>query len=861
MGLNITMSGTTANKGKVVKNNLGYLGVDFQYRLISSFFENNAFFKDMQSIIDQNMFTEPYLRSVVGVMKEYYAKYDSVPSYDIVVFKLREKALSDDDIQCYEEVIDKLKKTDTEGIDEIEELAERFFKQQNLIRVAHEILRIAGDGDTDRYGECQQLVEEAMTVGNRSEEASSPLEDVDRDLSKDSVITVPTGVRKLDEALGGGLDIGKIGLIMGPTSFGKVQPYDARIVTPDGIKNMGDIKIGDKVIGRDGKPHNVIGVYPHKDWQFYRVTFSDGVSCECGKEHLWAVNSFYQRSGKKYVPGVSKNGKDKVYKPDNSFKVLSLGEIMEKGLFRNSNRHNFKVPMSEAVHFNEIPVTIDPYLLGAFIGDGHFKSGVITVGDSDFKDIEELLSGHTHNTKLNIRVNGYNTYSLRFGSDLVKQLNDIYGGDCGVYNSGNKYIPQDYLYNSLENRIALLNGLMDTDGTCQKNGCCCYNTKSKQLAEDVRTLVLSLGGFAKIREKKASYFNRKLNEKVDCGIQYEVTITLCNPSIPIFRLKRKQDRVHYRTLRKNERFFHSIEPSRVCDGQCIKVDAEDELYLTNDFIVTHNTSMTTGFAAYEAAFQCEGNDFGGFKVLQIIFEDSKRDINRKYFSRMSQIETKSINESEETTQAVREAVNNHPDYELIKDNIRIMPLATGEYSASRIKEAIKKKINEGFRPNVVIIDYFECLEPEKGTTKLAKWEQENKTMRKLEAMAKELNIAIWLTTQGNRGSLSSDLVTMDQGSGSIGKQQIAQVVISITRSVDDIRNQKATVSVLKNRSGSAGIVLQGIKFDNGTCTISSDDVIDFSDPLAYIDYVDEYDKNERNNAIDELRKGERRYKS
>ena len=494
MGLNITMSGSTVNKGKVVKNNLGYLGVDFQYRLISSFFENTGFFKDMQSIIDQNMFTEPYLRSVVGVMKEYYAKYDSVPSYDIVVFKLREKALSDDDIQCYEEVIDKLKKTNTEGIEEIEGLAERLFKQQNLIRVAHEILRIAGDGDTDRYGECQQLVEEAMTVGNRSEEASSPLEDVERDLSKDSVITVPTGVKKLDETLGGGLDIGKIGLIMGGTSFGK-------------------------------------------------------------------------------------------------------------------------------------------------------------------------------------------------------------------------------------------------------------------------------------------------------------------------------------------------------------------------------TSMTTGFAAYEAAFQCEGNDYGGFKVLQIIFEDSKRDINRKYFSRMSQIETRSINESEETTQAVREAVNNHPDYEFIKDNIRIMPLDTGEYSASRIKEAIKKKINEGFRPNVVIIDYFECLEPEKGTTKLAKWEQENKTMRKLEAMAKELNVAIWLPTQGNRGSLTSDLVTMDQGSGSIGKQQIAQVVISITRSVDDIRNQKATVSVLKNRSGSAGIVLQGIKFDNGTCTISSDDVIDFSDPLAYIDYVDEYEENQRNNAIDDLRKGERRYKS
>lgn len=493
MGLNVTISGKTANNGKVPKSNLGYLGVDFQYRLISAFFTNAGFFKDMQSIIDQNMFTEVYLRSVVGIMKEYYNKYDSVPSYDIVTFKLREKALSDDDIQAYDEVIEKLKHTTTEGIDEIESLAEKFFKQQNLIRVAHEILRIAGDGDTERYGECQQLVEDAMAVGNRSEEASSPLEDIERDLSKDSVITVPTGVKKLDEVLGGGLDIGKVGLIIGPTSFGK-------------------------------------------------------------------------------------------------------------------------------------------------------------------------------------------------------------------------------------------------------------------------------------------------------------------------------------------------------------------------------TSMTTGFAAYEASYKCEANNFDGFKILQIVFEDSKRDINRKYFSRMSQVETKSLNDSEEITDKVREAINNHPDKESIKNNILVMPLATGEYSATRIKEVIRKKINEGFKPDVVIIDYFECLEPEHGTSKLQKWEQENKTMRKIEAMAKELNIAIWLPSQGNRGSLSSELVTMDQGSGSIGKQQIAQVVISITRSVDDIRNQKATVSVLKNRSGSAGIVLNGIKFDNGTCTISSDDVVNFDDPLAYNDYVEEYEENKVNNAVDTLRGEHRKYK-
>lgn len=831
---------------KVVKNNLGYLGVDFQYKLIAAFIEKPKFFKDLYPIIDQNMFTESYLKTIVGVMKEYYAKYDITASYDMLTIKLRDKSFTTDDIQYFDEAIKKLKSLTTEGIEEVEDMAEKFFKQQNWVRVANEIRRIAGDGDMSKYDECQHLIEQANSIGRKTEETTSPLDNIEEDLSKESVVTIPTGISKLDDCLGGGLDKGKVGLIMGPTSFGKVQAFDSQIVTPDGFKNMGDIRVGDKVIGRDGKPHNVIGVFPHKNWQFYRVTFSDGVSCECGKEHLWAVNSFYQRSGKKYVPGVSKNAKDKIYKPDHSFKVLSLGEIMDKGLFRESDkRHNFKVPMPEAVHFNEIPVALDPYLLGAFIGDGHFKSGVLTVGNEDIINVEGLLSGHTHNTTLHTRKEGCSTYSLRFGNELVKRLKEIYGCDCSIYHSENKYIPHDYLYNSLDKRIALFNGLMDTDGTCQKNGCCCYNTKSKQLAEDIRILVLSLGGFAKIREKKASYFSHKLNEKVDCGIQYEVTITLCDPSIPIFRLKRKQDRVHYRTLRKGERFIHSIEPSRVCDGQCIKVDAEDELYLTDDFIVTHNTSMTTGISAYAAAYKCEANDNKGYKILQIVFEDSPRDIHRKYFSRLSQVETSKLNETEETTNKVREILKNHPDKEYIKNNIRIIQLNTGEYSATDIKQLIKKKINEGFKPDMVVIDYFECINHEKGTGNLQKWEQETKTMRKFETIAKELDIAIWLPTQGNRGSVTSELVTMDQGAGSFTKQQIAQVVVSIARSVDDIKNQKATLAVLKNRSGSAGIVLNGIKFNNGTCTISCDEMIPFDSVLGYNEYADNKAANDR----------------
>ena len=116
---------------KVVKNDLGYLGVDFQYRLISSFINEPNFFKDLESIIDQNMFTDQYLRVIVGVMKEYFAKHDSVPSFGMITFKLKERALTEEDDQYFQETLEKIKNTTTEGIEEIQEMAEKFFKQQN----------------------------------------------------------------------------------------------------------------------------------------------------------------------------------------------------------------------------------------------------------------------------------------------------------------------------------------------------------------------------------------------------------------------------------------------------------------------------------------------------------------------------------------------------------------------------------------------------------------------------------------------------------------------------------------------------------------------------------------------------------
>ena len=791
------------------RNNLGFLGEEFQYKLAHEFMINHTFFEDLSPVIDQNMFTDPNLKTFVGIMKNYYEKYGVVPDRSTMDTELRSQSHSDKETETYIAVLDKVVNTSDAGVDSTQDKAERFFRQQNIIKTANEILKIAGNGDFEKYDACVSLLNDAMVKGTHNDFGETLFEHLDETLSDDYRTTIPTGIGKIDETLEGGLGKGELGVIIGPTSFGKVQPFDSQIVTPNGFKNMGDIKVGDYVIGSNGKPTKVIGVYPHKNWQFYKVTFSDGVSCECGKEHLWAVNSYYQRSGKKYIRGVSKNRNDKRYVQDHSFKVLSLEDIVKKGLFKRG-RHNFKIPMCSPVEFEKRNLSIDPYLMGYLIGNGNFNGTTITVGKEDVDESSKLLS--ECNFKFNLHERKNRAFSLSYGANLKKELSKYF--DLSLTSSG-KYIPEDYLYSSLEDRIAILNGLMDSDGTCMKNGCSCFNTKSKQLAEDIKILVLSLGGFAKVREKRAKYFNKKYNEIRDCGTHYEVTITLCDSSIPIFRLKRKQDRVVYRTLRSDERFFDRVEKSRICDGQCIKVDAEDELYLTDNFIVTHNTSLTTAMASHAAC--------SGFKVLQIVFEDRIKQIQRKHIGRITGVEAKDLSKPE-NIDYVRQTLETFKDRENLSENLRIVRFPSGEKKASDIKKFIKKLINNGFRPDLVIIDYFECLEHESDRSSNNDYEKEGKTMRKLEALAGELDVALWVPSQGTKDSTNLELVTMDKMGGSAKKAQIAHIIMSIARTVDDIANNKATIAILKNRAGKSGKVFDNVDFNNGTCKISTDNV-------------------------------------
>ena len=227
------------------------------------------------------------------------------------------------------------------------------------------------------------------------------------------------------------------------------------------------------------------------------------------------------------------------------------------------------------------------------------------------------------------------------------------------------------------------------------------------------------------------------------------------------------------------------------------------------------TSLTTAMASHAAC--------NGFKVLQIVFEDRIKQIQRKHIGRIANIEAKDLSKPD-VVEMVKEMIRRFPEKAALEENLRIVKFPSGEKTARDIERFIKKLMNSGFKPDLVIVDYFECLEHESDRTTSNEFSQEGKTMRRFEAMVGELNIAMWIPSQGTKDSINLELVTMDKIGGSVKKAQIAHVIMSIARTVDDIANNKATIAILKNRAGKSGKVFDNVEFNNGTCRISTDNV-------------------------------------
>lgn len=384
--------------------------------------------------------------------------------------------------------------------------------------------------------------------------------------------------------------------------LGKCEYIKNRVFTPQGRKEIGKLKVGDYVIGSDGKPTKVLQIHPqNKKKPLYRITFSDGFSLLVSEDHLFNVRSNFNNQ--------------------NKFQTLSISQMLDKTLVvsRFGERRNGKksyetktfyktrhggnrwcIPIVKPIQFeNNEELPICPYLLGFILGDGYIdKYGAVSC-EIHKEDFEEIFN--------NYEFEEYNSSGINTRGASIRYLKSefIQLGLNGKL-SCDKFIPKIYKYSSIKNRLQLLRGLMDSDGWWNKTtnssyGVSQYSTSSEELADDVCEIVQSLGGIARKRHMIPSYSHKGVKKKGK--INYQITIKLPNDINP-FRLKRKFDSYKAPQKFKVNRAIKDISFERYDECVCISVEAEDNLYVTEHAIVTHNTFEAIMSAETSNAFPC-----------------------------------------------------------------------------------------------------------------------------------------------------------------------------------------------------------------------------------------------------------------
>ena len=350
------------------------------------------------------------------------------------------------------------------------------------------------------------------------------------------------------------------------------------VATPKGWLPIGELQIGDLVFSEKGKLTEVVNISDYEESPTWKITFSDGSTVRCDDQHLWKVRRM---------------GSD----PKGTWRVMSLNEIRtqkttgmkgngressptqlitetceegEKPWLDSCNYPRYQIPVTEPVEYPETDLPLDPYLLGALIGDGALSSGNLSLISAD--------------------------------QDIIKNPVKQILVDLGLYGktAEYKFIPRQYLHASIQDREALLQGLLDTDGTVSSGGSVSFCSTSLLLVNNIIELVQSLGGIATLRKPQLNSYTNADGNKIKTQLySYKVGIKL-HPSIQPFRLKRKAERYSPCVKYLPCRSIVNIESAQKEKVRCIEVADECHTFLTKDYICSHNSSKSTVLGLFTA---------------------------------------------------------------------------------------------------------------------------------------------------------------------------------------------------------------------------------------------------------------------
>ena len=355
----------------------------------------------------------------------------------------------------------------------------------------------------------------------------------------------------------------------GAAGGGKIVANEGVVLTPFGWKKGKDLKVGQLINNPDGTIQRIIQVHPEVSLEKWEVIFSDGTSTEVASDHLW--NAWKGRKGRKIA--------NKRTFGEASAEVVETKEMAEW----IKRGYKPQIPVCSPQPFNIVSgekSKINPYLLGVLLGDGCITptNNTITCDEKDKDHYRKILG--------NVDITYISHNTIRFVGEKNRLLNkklELHG--LNRLKSKNKFIPKAYKYSSVKDRLDIVNGLMDTDGWSAKNkNACYYDTISPHLANDMAFILRSLGAVVTITKGIGAY--KKNGVKIICNDVYHLYIKYANPD-GLFKLKRKKHGIFGKNI--VQKSVSEIRVGGTITGRCITVSNPNGLYITNDFIVTHNS--------------------------------------------------------------------------------------------------------------------------------------------------------------------------------------------------------------------------------------------------------------------------------
>jgi replicative DNA helicase len=535
---------------------------------------------------------------------------------------------------------------------------------------------------------------------------------------KEHVTGVATGFEKLDLETSGFQPSDFI-IIAGRPSMGKAQPLDAMVKTVTGWTRMGDLRLGDELASVDGRRSLVSGIFPQGRRPVFRVTFSDGRTTRCTSEHLWRVH--YRGWPEPRV-----------------LETARVARMLQTARYRH--RLWIDAPSGDYGHAESLP--IDPYVLGALLGDGTLSGSSLRFSTADGEMVERLLERTAPAFALRA-AGGYDWRIVQAGGAhragvagvTPNALMDALRG-LGLWGrrAEAKFVPDVYLNASRAARFELLRGLMDTDGWVERWGSMRFCSTSERLAHDVAGLVRSLGGWCSVRRRRTTTYRHR------GGAKRGRPAFVCNIHHPdprsILGLSSKRRRALAAPRRQWRPVFLAVEPVGIEDTQCIAVTHPSRLYVTDDYVVTHNTAFALNIA------QHVGITLRG-RVLVLSLEMSSQQIVQRML----------CSEAKVDSQAVRTGYLSSSDWHRLT-------AAAGRLSEASIfiddspgltvlearAKARRMKAEHGL--DLLVIDYLQLM---RGRAAMESRQQEiSEISRSLKALAKELNVPVVALSQLSR---------------------------------------------------------------------------------------------------------------